>query len=124
MSVGFEAITSRLAWNTSAVVEKYEGAQLDAAGLIEPADGTGIFIGVVQYGAETAGDMCTVVQGIFPVKAHTTTITAGARVKPDASHPGFFVAAAATDDAVGVALMDIAADTIGSILMVASNATA
>ena len=119
----FEAITSRMAWTTSAAIDKYEAVMVGTDGLLAPATGAAPFVGIAQYPAAAAGDMCTVVTGIFPCMA-SAAITAGARVKCDASNAGKCVTAAAADDAVGVALMDIATGTIGSILMVDSNGTA
>lgn len=68
----FEAITSRQAWYAAAPVDRYYGVMLDATGKYALADGTRPFAGVVQYGAENAGDMCTVVRGTFPMVAKET----------------------------------------------------
>ncbi len=119
MSTAYEAITSRLALPTAEAIEQYDAAQIDTAGLIAKADGTRPFIGVVQYGAEAAGNMATVVKGIFPVKV-SAKVLKGARVKVDGVKAGKFVTADAADDAVGIALMDIDVSTTGSILMIDS----
>lgn len=115
----FEAITTRVAWHASEAIEKYDAAEIGADGRFQKADGSGIFYGIVQYGAESEDDMCTVVQGIFPGKV-SADVEQGSRVKVDTTKPGLFVAALAADDAVGVALMDITKGATGSILLVPS----
>lgn len=84
-NVAFEAPKARFAWYTGDVINKYEPAMLDSNGCIIPATATDLtdsaqFIGVCQYGAETAGDMATVVKGAFPVVADAA-IAAGTLVE-------------------------------------------
>lgn len=123
MGTAFEAITTRVAWKAAAAVAKYHGVQISTAGKYEKATGTRPFVGIVEYGTDTADDMITVVEGIFPGLV-SAEVAAGARVMPDVANPGKFVTAAATDDAVGIALEAITSGTIGSIQMVFSAATA
>lgn len=118
----FEQIISRMALPTSAVVEKYDAAGIDSNGLIAKATATNTFLGIVQYGAKTIGDIATVVQGIFPAKV-SADVVKGARLKISAT-AGKFVTAESTDDAVAIALMDIDADAIGSVLMIPSAGAA
>lgn len=96
----FEAITSRQAWYAAAPVNKYYGVMFDATGKYALADGTRPFAGIVQYGAENAGDMCTVVRGTFPMVAKETLV-AGDLIGVDAGK-----AKKVTDasTAIGVAL--------------------
>lgn len=96
----FEAITSRQAWYASEPVARYHGVMLDATGKYAPADGTRPFAGVVQYGAENAGDMCTVVRGTFPMVTKES-IAAGDYVGVD---DGFAVKVTDASAAIGIAL--------------------
>lgn len=96
----FEAITSRQAWHASVPVKRYYGVMLDASGQYAPADGSRPFAGIVQYGAESAGDVCTVVRGTFPMAAKET-IAAGDYVGVDA---GMAIKAASAAVAIGIAL--------------------
>lgn len=98
-NTAFEAITTRQAWYASQQLDKYTAVMLGADGKYAKADGTRPFAGIVQYPADKAGDMCTVVRGTFPGIA-AEAITAGAYVKVDAGQ--FKVGDAAT--AVGIAL--------------------
>lgn len=122
MSAAYEQIVSRLALTASETLEKYHAVEIQGAGEAALADGTGIFAGITQYGGDD-GDVVTVVQGIFPVQTKATKINAGTRLKPDASNPGFFVAALAADPSVAVALQELTAGTIGSALTVFSPGT-
>lgn len=117
----FEQITSRLALPAEEIMKKYYGVEIGAKGTFVLATGARPFAGVVQYGAEAAGDYATVVQGIFPVLV-SAEVALGARLKADSSKPGLFVTALDTEDAVGIAL-EANAGTAGitsSMLMVFS----
>lgn len=96
----FEAITSRQAWHASAPVKRYYGVMLDATGKYALADGTRPFAGIVQYGAENADDVCTVVRGTFPMAA-AETIAAGDYV---GVNKGLAVKATDASKAIGIAL--------------------
>ena len=121
MSAAYEQIVSRLALTASETLEKYHAVEIQGAEAAL-ADGTGIFVGITQYGGDD-GDVVTVVQGIFPVQTKATSIAAGTRLKADSSNPGFFVAALAADPSVAVALQELTAGTIGSALTVFSPGT-
>lgn len=69
MGTAFEAITTRLSWYAAEKIEKYQAVQFDTDGKFEVADGTRQFAGLVQYGAEEADLMATVVKGTFPAIA-------------------------------------------------------
>ena len=101
MNTAFEAITTRQAWYASEELNKYEAAMLGTDGKYAKADGTGQFVGIVQYGAEAADRMVTVVKGTFPALAEAAVV-AGARVTLGTA--GKFVAAEAADVVYGVAL--------------------
>lgn len=79
MATAFEAVTSRQSWYAAEAVAKYYAVQYDTDGKFEKADGTRPFAGIVQYGAEAADDMITVVKGDFPAIAQEA-ITAGSLV--------------------------------------------
>lgn len=96
----FEAITSRQAWHASTPVKRYYGVMLDATGQYALANGTRPFAGIVQYGAEAAGDVCTVVRGTFPMAA-AETIAAGDYVGVE---DGMAVKATDASKAIGIAL--------------------
>lgn len=112
----FEAITTRQAWYASEEVEKYDAVMFDAAGKYVKADGTGVFQGIVQYGAETANDMATVVKGTFPAIG-SVDISAGDKVTIDATKPGRFKVAATGAAVYGVALTDGKADNLFTLTM-------
>lgn len=116
MTAAYEQIVSRMALPVGEVVSKYQAAQISTAGVIELADGTRPLAGIVQYGAESIGDMATVVKGIYPVLV-SADVLKGARLKVDVAHPGKFVTALAADDAQAIALMDIDADATGSAIL-------
>lgn len=107
----YEAVTSRQAWYAAEAVSKYDAVMIGTDGRYKKADGSRPFAGIVQYGAENAGDMCTVVRGTFPGVAKAA-ITAGALVKPDA---GQFTTTTGAD-AVGIALT--AASAAGELFAV------
>lgn len=68
-TVAYEMITSRTSHYSAGALVKYEPVMLDATGLYAKADGTKPFVGVVEYGVDGAGEMVTVVKGIFPMIA-------------------------------------------------------
>lgn len=81
----FEVPKDRFAWYAETPINKYEPAIVNANGYIEAATATTLtdsvqFVGICQYGAEKAGDMATVVKGVFPAVADGA-ITAGSLVK-------------------------------------------
>ena len=96
MSTAFEAITTRQAWYASEAMDKYYAAEIGADGKYALATGVGQFAGIVQYGAEAADRMVTVVKGTFPAIG-SEAIDAGEKVTLDALNPGQFVVAAAGD---------------------------
>ena len=95
----FEAITTRQAWYAGEAVSTYDAVMIGADGRFMKADGTRPFAGIVQYGAEEADRMCTVVRGTFPGVA-ANAIAAGDPLKVSA---GQFDKQTA-GEAVGVAL--------------------
>lgn len=116
MTTAFEAITTRQAWFASEVLTKYEAAMIGADGKYAKADGTGQFAGIVQYGAEAADRMVTVVKGTFPALA-AVEITAGDKVTIDATNAGQFKVAAASDVVYGAALTDASAEGLFTLSM-------
>lgn len=81
----FEVPKDRFAWYAETPINKYEPAIVNANGYIEAATATTLtdsvqFVGICQYGAEKAGDMATVVKGVFPAVADAA-ITAGSLVE-------------------------------------------
>lgn len=81
----FEVPKDRFAWYAETPINKYEPAIVNANGYIEAATATTLtdsvqFVGICQYGAEKAGDMATVVKGVFPAVADGA-ITAGSLVE-------------------------------------------
>lgn len=112
----FEAITTRQAWYASEAVNKYDAVMLGSDGRYAKADGSRPFAGIVQYPAESAGDMCTVVRGTFPGVA-AEAIAAGDYVKVSA---GKFAVGTASD-AVGVAISPANdADELVGVMMLES----
>lgn len=103
-ATAFEAITSRQAWYAGETVSKYDAVMFGTDGRYKLADGTRPFAGIVQYGADAAGEMCTVVRGTFPGVA-SAEIAEGALLTVTA---GKFVTAT-TGVAIGVALTAAAA---------------
>lgn len=74
-NTAFEAPDRRFAWYCAEPINKYEAVIVDENGTLVPANATNTtetaaFVGVCQYGAETAGEMVTVVKGAFPVVAN------------------------------------------------------
>lgn len=108
----FEAITTRQAWYAGEAVEKYDAVMIGTDGRYKKADGTRPFAGIVQYGAEEAGRMCTVVRGTFPGVA-ASAIAAGDPLKVSA---GKF-AKQTTGEAVGIALTAGNTDELVAVAM-------
>lgn len=110
----FEAITTRQAWYAGEAVEKYDAVMIGTDGRYMKADGTRPFAGIVQYGAEEAGRMCTVVRGTFPgVAANTIAagdplkVTAGKFDKQTAGEAvGVALTAGNTDELIAVAMLE------------------
>ena len=75
-TAAFEMPSKRMAYYTSAAITKYLAVQWSTAGLLEVADGTKPFAGIVEYGTENANELATIVTGIYPVVA-SGVITAG-----------------------------------------------
>lgn len=104
MNTAFEMITGRTAWHTAEALPTYRAVMIDASGLYALADGTGAFVGIVQYPAAKANDVATVVTGAFPALA-TEEIEAGDKLTIDADVPGKFrIADTPGDVVIGVAL--------------------
>ena len=116
MSTAFEAITTRQAWYASEAMDKYYAAEIGADGKYALATGVGQFAGIVQYGAEAADRMVTVVKGTFPAIG-SEAIDAGEKVTLDAVNPGQFVVAAVGDVVYGVALTSSDADLLFTLSM-------
>lgn len=112
----FEAITKRMAYYTNAAISKYYGVQWNSDGLLELADGTKPFAGIVEYGADAAGQLATTVMGIYPGIASTADMPKGAYISfkdgklvtvTSGTALGITVSAGTkVDDLVGVALFD------------------
>lgn len=113
----FEAVTSRHAWYAAGEINKYSAVQYGADGKLELADGTGLFAGIVQYGAENAGEMITAVKGAFPAVG-SEDITEGDKLTIDVNNPGMFKVAAAKDLVYGVA---ITGATAGDLFTIATS---
>lgn len=118
----FEVITTRVAWAAAEALEAYEVAEIGVDGTFVKGTGAKPFVGIVQYGAESAGDMATVVTGIFPVMA-SAAVTKGDRVMCDSANPGKVKPALAANDSFGIAVMDIAVGTTGSVITTATAGT-
>ena len=113
----FEAITTRQAWYASEVLDKYDAVMIGEDGKYAKADGTSVFAGIVQYGAESENDMVTVVKGTFPAIG-SEDITAGDKVTIDGAAAGKFKIADTAGDAVyGVALTDGKAGNLFTLAM-------
>ena len=111
----FESITTSKAWYANEAVAKYDAVMFDTDGKFAKADGTGIFAGICQYGAEKAGNMATVVRGIFPGVV-VANATAGTKLMIDSANPGKFKAVTAgTDVVVGILLYDATAGDLAAI---------
>lgn len=117
MATAFEAITTRQSWYASAAVAKYDAVEIGSDGKYQKANGTGLFAGICEYGAEAAGRMITVVKGTFPCVC-SGTVTAGAKLTVDTTKAGQMKVAAQNDAVYGVALNAAAAGELVSIAMV------
>lgn len=115
-NTAFEAITSRQAWHAAEALPKYYAVMVDTNGKLAKADGTRPFVGIVQYGAEAADDVATVVRGSFPAIA-TVEVSAGALLTLDSNNAGKFKVAAADDTVYGVALTSAAAGNLFTIML-------
>lgn len=111
----FEAITTRQAWYAAEAVNKYDAVMHGEDGRYKKADGTRPFAGIVQYGAEAAGNMCTVVRGVFPGVAHEAiaagdplTVNAGKFAKQTAGEAVAIAltAAANADELLSVSILE------------------
>lgn len=110
----FEAITTRQSWYASAEVEKYDLVEMGINGKYQPADGTGYFAGVCEYGCEAADRMITVVKGTYPVVV-SEDVKAGDTLIIDTANAG--KAKAGTSGVIGIALNDAAAGELTSLNM-------
>ena len=117
MATAFEAITTRQSWYASETVAKYDAVEIGSDGKYQKADGTGLFAGICEYGAEAADRMITVVKGTFPCVC-SGAVTAGAKLTVDTSKAGQMKTATSTDAVYGVALNAAAAGELVSIAMV------
>lgn len=113
----FEAITTRQAWYASAAISKYDAVEFGSDGKYQKANGTGIFAGICEYGAEAADRTITVVKGTFPCVC-SGPVAAGAKLTVDSTHAGQMKTAGAADAVYGVALNAAAAGELVSIAMV------
>lgn len=118
----YEAITTRLSGYSADEIAKYAAVMYDANGAFDLADGTRPLAGIVEYGAEEAGIMITVVRGAFPAIG-SEDIEKGDLLKIDASNPGKFKVAAATEAVAGVALTDAAAGDLFTVALTESAFT-
>ena len=117
MATAFEAITTRQSWYASAAVAKYDAVEIGSDGKYQKANGSGLFAGICEYGAEAADCMITVVKGTFPCVC-SGTVTAGAKLTVDTTKAGQMKVATTNDAVYGVALNAAAAGELVSIAMV------
>ena len=117
MATAFEAITTRQSWYASAAVAKYDAVEIGSDGKYQKANGTGLFAGICEYGAEAADRMITVVKGTFPCVC-SGAVTAGAKLTVDTAHAGQMKTATSADAVYGVALNAAAAGELVSSAMV------
>lgn len=115
-NTAFEAITTRQSWYAAEEVAKYDAVEIGSDGKYQKADGTGLFAGICEYGAEAADRMITVVKGTYPVVC-SEDVTAGAKLTVDAEHPGQMMIAE-SGAVYGIALNAAAAGELTSIAMV------
>lgn len=115
-TTAFESITTRLAWYANEAVAKYDAIMYDTDGQLAKADGSGPFAGICQYGGN-AGDMATVVRGIFPGVLSADGLV-GAKLTIDAAAAGKFKTAIAGDKVCGVLLYAAKAGDLAAISMV------
>lgn len=117
MATAFEAITTRQSWYASAAVAKYDAVEIGSDGKYQKANGSGLFAGICEYGAEAADRMITVVKGTFPCVC-SGAVTAGAKLTVDTAKAGQMKTATSADAVYGVALNAAAAGELVSIAMV------
>ena len=117
MATAFEAIPTRQSWYASAAVAKYDAVEIGSDGKYQKANGSGLFAGICEYGAEAADRMITVVKGTFPCVC-SGAVTAGAKLTVDTAHAGQMKTATSADAVYGVALNAAAAGELVSIAMV------
>lgn len=117
MATAFEAITTRQSWYASAAVAKYDAVEIGSDGKYQKANGTGLFAGICEYGAEAADRMITVVKGTFPCVC-SGAVTAGAKLTVDIAKAGQMKVATTNDAVYGVALNAAATGELVSIAMV------
>ena len=117
MATAFEAITTRQSWYASAAVAKYDAVEIGSDGKYQKANGSGLFAGICEYGAEAADRMITVVKGTFPCVC-SGSVTAGAKLTGGTAHAGQMKTATQNDAVYGVALNAAAAGELVSIAMV------
>lgn len=117
MATAFEAITTRQSWYASETVAKYDAVEIGSDGKYQKANGTGLFAGICEYGAEAADRMITVVKGTFPCVC-SGAVTAGAKLTVDTAHAGQMKTATSADAVYGVALNAAATGELVSIAMV------
>jgi len=112
----FESITTRKSWYAGEALSAYTGVQYGTDGRFAKADGTRPFAGIVQYGCDAAGEMVTVVDGMFPTTA-SGAVTAGALITVDATVPGKFKVAVEGTTVYGVAMTAAAAGETFTLAM-------
>lgn len=116
MQSAFEAITTKQAWYAAEELAKYDAVMYGSDGKYVKADGSNVFVGIVQYGAEAADRMVTVVKGTFPAIG-STDLTAGMQVTIDADNPGMFIEADTGDVVYGIALTAAKAGNLFTLAM-------
>lgn len=116
-TTAFQAITTRQAFTAAVAVAKYDAVELDANGKLALATGALPFMGMVEYGANAADEMATVVRGIFPGVA-TEDVTTGDYLVIDGAHAGKFKVAGTSAKVVGIAQSDATAgDTLAVLIL-------
>lgn len=116
-NTAFEAITTRQSWYASEEIAKYDAVEFGSDGKYQKADGSGLFAGICEYGAEAADRMITVVKGTYPVVA-SADVDAGDQLTIDADNPGQVKPASAGDTVYGVALNAAGDGELVSIAMI------
>ena len=116
-TTAFESITTRLAWYANEPVAKYDAVMHDADGQLAKADGTGPFAGICQYGGN-AGDMVTVVRGIFPGVLSADGLVGAKLTLDTGANAGKFKTAVADDKVYGVLLYAAKAGDLAAVSMV------
>ena len=116
-TTAFESITTRLAWYANEAVAKYDATMYDTDGQLAKADGSGPFAGICQYGGN-AGDMVTVVRGIFPGVLSANSLVGAKLTLASGVDAGKFKTAIAGDKVYGVLLYAANAGDLAAISMV------